>query len=227
VTYFLHGEPGLLQRFRDGDRQALEGVYRVYADAVARVVAGALRRYGGDNRPGSWKEIATELPDLVQEVFIRAFEPQTRLRFDGSRPYGPYLGQITRNVVVDHLRRKWRHAAVDLDPLIDEISLQPTPHFADQDFADWKTMALVDRYVAGLPTDLQRVHDALYVRGLSQRDAAAALGMGRQVIRTLESRLRGGLRAALEEIGYADASSPVAAPPSIPFPGDEKAGGTT
>jgi DNA-directed RNA polymerase specialized sigma24 family protein len=59
----------------------------------------------------------------------------------------------------------------------------------------------------GLSPELKKVHEAMYVQGLSQREAAAALGLGRQVVRTLESRLREGLRAALEA-GVRSAASP-------------------
>jgi DNA-directed RNA polymerase specialized sigma24 family protein len=65
-------------------------------------------------------------------------------------------------------------------------------------------MAVVGRYLSLLPADLQRVHDALFVQGLSQRDAAIALGLGRQVVRTLASRLREGLRSALKDGGQLD-----------------------
>jgi RNA polymerase sigma factor (sigma-70 family) len=141
-----------------------------------------------------------ELPDVVQEVFIRAFEPNTRRRFDGRRLYAPYLSQITRNVVVDHLRKKSRQNAVEVELLVDEIALdRANPQSAD-DFDDWKTRCLVDRYVAQLPWELRRVHEALHVQGLSQREAALVLGVGRQVVRTLESRLCIALRLALEEV---------------------------
>ena len=149
-------------------------------------------------------------PDLVQDVFTRAFEPRTRRRFDGVREYGPYLGQIARNVVVDHLRRKQRQVAIDAIPLINQISLHPAPHDPANDFADLQTMTLVARYVADLPTDLRRVHEALNVQGLSQRDTAEALGLGRQVIRTLEARLRDGLRNLLDELGDPDIAAHVA-----------------
>ena len=96
VAFFAHGEAGLLQRFRTGERQALEAVYRAYVDSVARAVSGALRRYCGEALLGGWRGVAGELPDLVQEVFTRAFEPDARLRFDGVRDFAPYLAWDVR-----------------------------------------------------------------------------------------------------------------------------------
>lgn len=144
--------------------EALEGVYRAYVEAVARAVVKALRRYGAYYRHHGFPQVADEAADLVQEVIIRAFEPKTRHRFDGSRRYAPYLTQITRNVVVDHLRIRWRRVAVEADPFIDEISLHPPPGQGDDRLVDGRTLALVDRYLANLLGDLRRVHDAWYVR---------------------------------------------------------------
>jgi DNA-directed RNA polymerase specialized sigma24 family protein len=61
--------------------------------------------------------------------------------------------------------------------------------------------AWLERRVASLPPDLGCVHDAIYVDGLSQREAAAALGLGRQTVRTRDGRLRHVLRRALTSAG--------------------------
>jgi RNA polymerase sigma factor (sigma-70 family) len=219
VTYFQPGEARLLERFRQGERRALEEVYRTYVDSVARTVAGTLRLYGRRN----WRQVAAELPDLVQDVFARAFEPQTRRRFDGIRDYWPYLAQITRNVVVDHLRREGRQITVPPALFADETMLHADPAQSADGFGDPQTMALVGNYLAQLPPELRRVHEALYVRGLSQREAAVALGLGRQAIRTLEARLRDGLRIVLQKVGDLDLTAALDAAARIRVSGREKA----
>jgi len=82
------GKADLLIRFRAGDRSALETVYWAYVDQITRVVRAVMASYvaatGELVRFG-----ATELGDLVQEVFARAFSPESRNRYDGGRPYGP------------------------------------------------------------------------------------------------------------------------------------------
>jgi RNA polymerase sigma-70 factor, ECF subfamily len=220
VTFFSRGDADLLQRFRDGETKALEAVYRAYIDSVARAVAGALRRYVGEGWQGGWREVATEVPDLVQEVFTRAFEPAARRRFDGVREYGPYLARIAHNVVVDYLRRRQRQVVRDPGLLVEWLHLATLDR--GEPFGDLETMALVSQYVARLPADLRRIHEAMYVEGLSQREAASALGLGRQVVRTLESRLREGLRRALGEGGHQEAPGDVAAPACVLLPSDEK-----
>jgi len=194
-------EAGLLARFREGETAALEKVYWAYVDAITRVVRAVLSSHA----PRSLEQIegsAAELGDLVQEVFARAFAPRTRASFDGARPYGHYLAQIARNVVVDHWRATRRQVPVDLDPLLDAMSLEADDAGKRTErWADAQTVAVVERYLATLAPELRQVHDALYVRGLSQREAAASLGLGRQAVRGLEAKLRAGLRHHLQQSG--------------------------
>lgn len=204
MTFFRRADAGLLQRFREGERSAMESVYRAYVDSVARAIAGALRRYGREGWLKGWREIAADVPDLVQEVFTRAFEPQTRRSFDGVREYGPFLHQIARNVVVDHLRRRTRRMIREAEVLVEETVAGARPSELP---ADPAMMTIVGDYIERLSPEMRRIHEAMYVRGLSQREAAAALGLGRQVVRTLESRLRQGLRAALETTARPESSS--------------------
>jgi RNA polymerase sigma-70 factor (ECF subfamily) len=186
----------LLARFRNGDAEVLDRVYRTYVRDVTRVVASALRRYGGG--AAGWEEIASDLPDVVQEVFARAFDPRTRERFDGARDYRPFISQIAHNVTVDHLRRRQHAVPAEIEQMFQALSVQSPLRDAGAEFAERETATIVADYLANLPLELRRAHDLLYVRGLSEREAAAALGVGRQAVRTLGARLRDGLRQALE-----------------------------
>jgi RNA polymerase sigma factor (sigma-70 family) len=193
-------EPELLERFRAGDEEALETVYRVCVDHVTRIAEAVLRACATGSTRGAG-EVASILVDVVQEVFVKAFAPDARHRFDASRPYEPYLGQIARNVAVDHWRQMRRYVPSDVDQLIERLSLEVQAEDARAtDWADYETVAIVNRYLASLDEETRRVHDALYVRGMSQRDAAGMLGLGRQVIRTKEAKLRQGLRRELSRV---------------------------
>jgi RNA polymerase sigma-70 factor (ECF subfamily) len=195
------GKPELLVAFRRGEQSALETVYWAYVDGVTRTVQAVMNGFGTASA-GTIQLGKTELGDLVHEVFVRAFSPESRQRYDGKRPYGPYLGQIARNVVVDHWRLARRHVAIDIAPLLEALSLETNvTGNAPERWADPQTIAVVERYLAALEPDVRRVHEALYVQGLSQREAAAALGLGRQAVRGIEARLREGLRGELKRTG--------------------------
>ncbi len=206
------GKPELLVSFRRGDSSALEIVYWAYVDRVTRIIQAVVTGYVG----ATGEQITfgrTELGDLVQEVFVRAFSPASRQSYDSNRPYGPYLGQIARHVVADHWRVMRRQVAVDVTPLLDALSLETGANDTIPDrWADQATIAVVERYLAALEPDLRRVHEALYVQGLSQRDAAAALGLGRQAVRGIEARLRAGLRRELSRAGQLPDAPDLTAP---------------
>jgi RNA polymerase sigma-70 factor, ECF subfamily len=202
----VFGEPQLVERFRLGDEDALRIVYLQCVDGVTRVAQAVLRACAAGTPRGP-DELAAALADVVQDVFVKAFSPEARRRFDTSRPYEPYLAQIARNAAVDYWRQMRRYVPADLEQLIERLSLEAEVTGTANTWADAETIAVVDRYVASLDDESRRVHEALYVRGLSQREAAANLGIGRQVVRTTEAKLRRELRREL-----ARAERPVSLP---------------
>ena len=181
--------PELLRPFSEGAPAALEAVYWFYKDKVEGIV-----RFGTRRVPTT-----AEIEDLVQEIFTKAFAPRARRTFDGQRPYGPYLFAIARNALRSWCHDMMREVPTDWPALCEwlegvEATEQPT-------HADPRVIMAVERFVRTLSPELQAVHQQRFVRGLSQRDAAAALGLGRQSVRTLEGQLRDQLRSALAAEG--------------------------
>jgi RNA polymerase sigma-70 factor (ECF subfamily) len=198
----FRGKPDLLRGFRAGERPALEIVYRANVDKVTSIIRFGFQPRDGQGTVPGLRVNAAETADLVQEVFAKAFTEPARRSFDGLREYGPYLYAIARNVLADWGRRVGRELPTEQRRLQQEVEDSWVP--GDDELLPWAdadTIALVSRYLDGLDDDLRRVHRARFVEGLSQRDAADRLGMGRQTLRTLEGRLRDGLRRALERRG--------------------------
>jgi RNA polymerase sigma-70 factor, ECF subfamily len=190
---FLRTDAALLARFRRGERDALERVYWAYIDRVERVVRHGfqlLREGGGVHVEGVRPN---EVGDVVQETFTRAFAERARLAYDGLRDYGPFLVTITRNLLVDRARKRGRE--LSFEQLDDFDPSAPAP---EEPYADEATMLAVREYLASLPEDLRGIHDQRYVKCVSQEEAARALELSRQQVRTLEKRLRDGLSAHLE-----------------------------
>jgi RNA polymerase sigma-70 factor, ECF subfamily len=177
VTIFVE-RPGLLPRFRRGERAALEEIYFAYVDLVAFVVRQSAH--------------GAHAADLIQETFARAFAERARLGYDGLRPYRPFLLTIARNLLVDDARKRGRELVVEDPP-----EPLPSEGAADPEWADADTVAVVERYVAGLDARLRALYEERYVKDRSQNEAAAALGLTRQKVRTLEEKLRRGLERAL------------------------------
>lgn len=175
-----------LQQFRAGDRAALERVYFAYVEEIEVQVRRFLSTQKGRG---------ADVGDLVQEVFVRAFGEKARSAFDGERPYGPYLGTLTRNLMVDWARRAGRELpSEDLDRVPD------VPPSQRDDWADKETMVAVNAYLAELPSELREIHEFRYVQCRSQEETCSALGISRQTLRTREGRLRDGLRRHLKRM---------------------------
>src|SRR5687767_6554292 len=103
----LVGNRALLERFRLGDRAALEEVYRHYAPQLALFLARGFTFHsqGRELYFRGFKE-PFDLDNAIQETFTRAFSHDARQSYDGLNPYKNYVFAIARNWVVSELRRK-------------------------------------------------------------------------------------------------------------------------
>lgn len=207
----------LLRGFKAGEREALTAVYRMHAQDVALLLRhGFAFEAGGRPRRFVGYGSGFELQDALHETFRRAFEPSARLAYDGIRPYGGYVATIARNLVLRSFRAREAMFPVEGDALdsgVRAVDLGPSPEHAVHDD---QVRGLVDRFLATLAPDERALIEARFVRGLSQRDAADTLGLGRQRIRTHEKALRAKLLAYLREHGEAALVEGVVASVGLP-----------
>lgn len=101
---YLRQSSRLLARFRDGDRDALEDVYRAYLPLMTTALRRGFVMSATCLRVPGCATI-DDLADALQEVFARAFARTARMAYDGERDYAPYLATIARNVIVSRHRR--------------------------------------------------------------------------------------------------------------------------
>lgn len=214
-----------MRGFKAGERAALTEVYQRHAEEVALLLRHGFSFEAGGHRHrfvgfGS----GFELQDVLHETFRRAFEPRARVAYDGIRPYGAYVCTIARNLVLRSYRaREVLFPLVDGEPAsapsITPIDDGPSP---ERSLHDAEVRELVAGFLATLAPDERRLLELRFVEGLSQRDAADALGLGRQRVRTREQRLRAKLLAYLRERGEAALVDGVVA--ALPLLGPELLG---
>jgi RNA polymerase sigma-70 factor (ECF subfamily) len=167
-------------RFRMGEAAALGEVYARHAPDVAR----AARRFLGA------RGHLDDVEDVVQEVFSKALSPNVRSVFDGTRRFGPYLGSLARNLLVDWARKRGRELVVDdLGSFVDDAVGQFTRRSAIAE-----ARRALGCCVARLPSELRRIYELRYLEGKTQRAVCATLGLSRQELRTRELHLLRGLR---------------------------------
>ncbi len=167
-----------LTDFHAGDPTTLERCYRDHFDdvraAVGRVLQGADRDC------------------VVHDVFCRVIaDAGLRANFRGGN-LAAWLSTVSRNQAMDYRRRHAREETLRGAHEPDETAAHA------EDEVDAKLF--VERFRRErLPGKLEAVFDARFVRQLSQREAARALGLQRTTLAYQEQQLRDALRAFLLE----------------------------
>jgi RNA polymerase sigma-70 factor (ECF subfamily) len=206
---YLVERPTLTARFRAGEREALDEVYRHYAPEVAELVARGFSFSSGP-RQLRFRGYAQpfDLDNAVQETFVRAFHRRARLGYDGLRPYRPYLLTIARNVVIDELRRR----EVAMGPLIDERrehdgepTSAPSP---ERECMDRELTGLYRRFLEGLDGRDRDYFRARFEDGETQVAAGVVCGLSHMRARVLEAKLRRRFRRFMNQRGYLDERPP-------------------
>ncbi len=157
-------------------------------DGAAR---GAWRELDAKLRPFIARRVhsASDVDDVVQDVFLRLHDNAASLR-DGER-FGAWVYQIARNAIVDHQREKARQPISDREPVEQESD-------DDDDEAEEELAAWVAVFVAMLPSPYREALTLTEIEGLTQKDAAAMLGISVSGMKSRVQRGRERLRETLE-----------------------------
>jgi RNA polymerase sigma factor (sigma-70 family) len=204
----FENSPDLLRGFREGDRSALDTVYRHYVTDVWKLLRAGFVTSGSAPVYVAGVADSNALLDAVQTVFTKAFGESARIGYDGLRPYRPYLLRIARNVRIDQLRRHGREvlmadpstdppAALDFNAIEAGAAI---PDAAD-DLDTSEQQAAARSYVARLDPEHQRFVQLRFVEELSQIDIAERMSTSRRRVRTLENQVLKGLRKNLRSKG--------------------------
>lgn len=184
----LRNDPQLLRAFRAGERAALEAVYCHYVRSIDVYLRALSHRSGAPEL-----RQASAVQDLLQDVFMRVFADGAREAYDEQRDFAPYVRAIARNSFVDALRKRRGEASISTDDLA-LCALEPSCPTADY---DGQVLATLELYLDDISPDLRAVYEQRFVLGRSQQAACDTLGVTRRSLRTLEDRLRRGLRKSL------------------------------
>jgi RNA polymerase sigma-70 factor (ECF subfamily) len=158
-------------RFLRGDRDVLEQIYRDSFEAVRRAAGRVLREPA--DRDG-----------VVQQVFTEVVsDRRLRATFRGG-DLGAWLSGIARHKAIDFARRERR---------LTELSEIPEPAVAPGPLDDFRHE--LERFARRLPDDRRRLVELRFVAGMTQVEAAGALGIPRSTLEDWERQIK----RALEE----------------------------
>ncbi|GHU01094.1 RNA polymerase sigma factor [Alphaproteobacteria bacterium] len=171
-------ETELMELVAKGDRAAFAELMDLLMPRALRFVA----RLTGD---------AEEAEDIVQDVFIRVWVKAGKWRKQGDGSAKSWIYRLLYNRTIDVLRRKKRMVLLpDGWDVADEASPLAADALAEQEMQD----SLMIRAMAGLPTQQKAAVQLFYYDGLSQKEAAASLGLSLSAFEALLFRAREGLK---------------------------------
>jgi RNA polymerase sigma factor (sigma-70 family) len=122
-----------------------------------------------------------EIEDLVQEVLLTIH--LKRGTWDQSRPIGPWVAAITRNKLIDVLRRRGRHITVPIEDFVDSLRAE--------DQAPELPAREIDSLLARLTPQQREIVRSISLNGSSVRETADRLQMTEGAVRvTLHRALK-------------------------------------
>lgn len=191
---------GLLERFRDGDPDALAEVFRRHVEVLVRRLRAAAWRGKGFERLRS----ELELENTVLEVFARALEPRARRVYDGIRPFEHFLMGIARNYLLEQSRNREHASGIngELDQHLERVLGSEARADLEQMLVDRELESLVETFRTGLTGEELRIFELRFTEELAQEDAAAKLGLSRIQLRRRELALKRRLLDYLKARGY-------------------------
>jgi RNA polymerase sigma-70 factor (ECF subfamily) len=141
----------------------------------------------------NWRNEA-EIGDLRQEAYARVYEAAQR-----ERPLlvKPFLFQITRNLMIDRLRRQ---SVVSLESMTDFewLNVSDDKPSSEAYVAARQELRLLQTALDALPPRCRQVVLMRKVEGLSQKEVAKRMGI---TIETVENQVAKGMRLLAQALG--------------------------
>lgn len=150
-------ERELIDAAREGDRDAIQALYRRYSGRVLAVV----RRLTADEDGAA---------DCAQEAWVRAIRSLPRFR--GESAFGTWLHRIAINTAL-HARRSERRRAVHEEPMPPALEVAGSQAPAGDALLRRRLQAALDR----LPDGMRQVLVLHDVEGMTHEEIGAALGV--------------------------------------------------
>lgn len=156
---------------------------------------------------GAWREVearlrpyvarrvpSADVDDVVQETFVRVYRGLATLS-DGER-FGAWVYRIAGNAIADNERRRARHPSASGAQMAEPT--EPTATHGD-DNLEAELAECIALFVARLPSPYREAITLTELQGLTQKDAAAMLGVSLSGMKSRVQRGRERIRRMFEE----------------------------
>jgi len=164
ATTWLHQQ---IDRLRAGDRAAQEELVQAVGGRMRRIAQRMLRDYPG-------VRAAADTSDVLQNTFVRLLAAPDKIRPESTRDFFQLAAFLTRQELIDLLRRCARRQTDALPPL----AALPAPSSAQLDA--WLHF---HEAVGQLPADEREVVSLAFYHGWTQAQIAEVLGVDVRTVR--------------------------------------------
>lgn len=183
-------DAALMLRVKRGDRAAFETLVEKYKQPVINFIARTVRD-------------ATEAEDLAQNVFVQVFK--SAYRYEVSARFSTWLFTIVRNLCLNEIRRRSRHAAESLDATCPADENRPARQFEDTKafsppdaLLQEELLQKIEQAIAALPEQQRTAILLCQQEEVSYEDIAKVLGCSLSATKSLIHRGRETLKRRLK-----------------------------
>lgn len=168
-----------------GQERAYREFLRRYREPVYRLVRGTIRD-------------SEEALDVTQESFVAAFAALKR--YDSERPFKLWISRIALNKCRDWARRRAvRSFFARAQPIEDAFDLASDGASPETEAVDRAELRRVSAAIGDLPFKLREALILRAIEGMSQAEAAEALGVTEKTVETRLYRARARLNELLRD----------------------------
>lgn len=176
----MESDAELLERWRNGDKDAGQALVARYYDAIDRFFAN---------------KVSVEVADLVQDTFLGCLNAPERLR--DSNKFREYLFSIAYKVLYKYIARKKRDGKIaDRERLTMQL-LDPSPRSFLLEHEEQRLLLAALRHI---DVDLQCALELKYWEDLKVREIATVMKIPKGTAQSRLFRARKKLDAALEQL---------------------------
>jgi RNA polymerase sigma-70 factor (ECF subfamily) len=183
-----HAVTQLLERWSEGDREALEELLPLVYDELHRLAGAYLRR----ERPNHTLQATA----LVNEAYLRLID-QRNPRWQNRAQFFGVAAQLMRRILVDHARA---HRAAKRHAPQEVLSLDEAHHFGEKPDLDLLTLHEALNQLAELDSDQSRLVELKFFGGLTIEETAEVMHISHATVEREWQMARAWLR---REIGRA------------------------
>jgi RNA polymerase sigma-70 factor, ECF subfamily len=169
----------LLELIQSGNREAFAELVRRHTDRFYRIAYRVL--HDRDNAE-----------DVVQDAFLKLWEDPAKWRGELSRKFTTWFYRVVVNLSLDRLKKQ-RTVQLDEDlPLPDE---RPA---ADESMIQAEASEYLERAIAALPERQRIALNLCYEEGLTNQEAADAMGLKLKALQSLIMRAKTTLKQRMK-----------------------------